>query len=227
MSSPVLAITTRSSPATSSIPRASLAPPVPPASTTTGPAHPSPTIRTPVLAAVVRVDPDQQRLELLGHPRLLQRPRVDAAQPVDPLDQRDRLVLVRRVVAAHEHVLVEHRLGVAQARRRHRVERGDDAHAVGHHLRRLLRGGALPDAERPRSLARDGSGERHRRVDQQLAGAQVRAQVGQRLGLRPERDAQDDDRHAVGRVVAAADHLHARALPAQREPRAERAGERR
>ena len=36
-SSPVLAITTRSSPATSSIPRASLAPPVPPASTTTGP----------------------------------------------------------------------------------------------------------------------------------------------------------------------------------------------
>ena len=32
----MLAITTRSSPATSSIPRASLAPPVPPASTTTG-----------------------------------------------------------------------------------------------------------------------------------------------------------------------------------------------
>src|SRR5437763_3883733 len=38
MSSPVFAMTTRSSPATSSMPRASLAPPVPPARTTTGPA---------------------------------------------------------------------------------------------------------------------------------------------------------------------------------------------
>src|SRR5436305_548576 len=38
MSSPVFATTTRSSPTTSSIPRASLAPPVPPARTTTGPA---------------------------------------------------------------------------------------------------------------------------------------------------------------------------------------------
>src|SRR3954468_14034153 len=35
-SSPVLAMTTRSSPATSAIPRASFAPPVPPARTTTG-----------------------------------------------------------------------------------------------------------------------------------------------------------------------------------------------
>ena len=62
---------------------------------------------------------------------------------------------------------------------------------VGHHLERLLGGRALPHAEHARRLAAHGGRERHRRVDQQLAGAQRAVEVGERLGLVAERHAQD------------------------------------
>src|SRR5437588_11932998 len=89
-SSPVFAITTRSSgPTTSSIPRASFAPPVPPASTTTGPPLKLPRSQARDLDAgpdlVPDVDRDDQRGQLLDDPRRLQRPAVDGPEALDPL----------------------------------------------------------------------------------------------------------------------------------------------
>src|SRR4051794_36896323 len=67
MSSPVLAMTTRSSPATSSIPRASFAPPVPPASTTTGAREFTESMRARTITRAAPASaPAELRLALLG-----------------------------------------------------------------------------------------------------------------------------------------------------------------
>ena len=79
-----------------------------------------------------------------------------------------------------------------------RVQGGDHAHALRHHLGRLLRRRALPDAEHARRLAGDGGGERDGGVDQQLALAQVALEVRERLGLAAERDAQEHDLARLG-----------------------------
>src|SRR5512132_2676463 len=141
MSSAVLATTTRSSPTTSSIPRASLAPPVPPARTTTTASHPGDL--DPGVRLVAHVDRDQQGGERLGDAGHLQAAGVDAAQPLDEVDQPDDAVLVLAVVAAHEDVLAEPWRAVAARRGAHRVQRADHPHAVGDHLRGLLGGGPL------------------------------------------------------------------------------------
>src|SRR5205085_12187878 len=124
MSSPVFATTTSSSaPTTSSIPRASFAPPVPPARTTTGaltraipcvpgatpaggsrqavaqPCEPDP--RSDLIADV---DRDDQRGQLLDDPRHLERPAVDGAQAIDPPDQLREPALVVLAVTADQHV---------------------------------------------------------------------------------------------------------------------------
>src|SRR3954454_14913640 len=138
MSSAVLATTTRSSPATSSMPRARRAPPVPPARTTTGPSPATALLRQRVGLAgqagdadagaglVAGVDPDEQRGERLHDPGLLEPARVHAAQPLDALDDRGGLALVGPLVAAEQHVLVEGVVEVAEEVGRDRVQRGDD-----------------------------------------------------------------------------------------------------
>ena len=87
---------------------------------------------------------------------------------------------------------------VGELGRADRVEGGDDGHAVGDHLLRLLRGGALPDAERAGRLARDGGRERDRAVDQELAGLERVLQVREVLGLRAEGHGEDHDRALLG-----------------------------
>src|SRR3954452_10626292 len=97
-------MTTRSSVA-SSIPRASFAPPVPPARRTTGLGKPGDLDARARLVA--DVDPDDERrhrLEDAGH---LEPAAVHAAQPGDPLDDLGHRLLVRLPVAGEEDVLVE------------------------------------------------------------------------------------------------------------------------
>ena len=176
---------------------------------------------------------------------------MDGAQAVDPLHELGDDLAVGLAVAAQQDVLVEGVVEVGQQRRADRVQAAHDAHAVGDHLRRLLGGRALPDAEQPRRAAGDGGGERDGRVDQDLALAQDVLEVRQRLGLVAERHGEHDDlglagglgvlgpgerpvRHrglrAAGRLpravgVARADHDgHAGPPPAQGEPEAERTG---
>src|SRR5215212_4497316 len=118
MSSAVLAMTTRSSPTTSSIPRASFAPPLPPASTTTITDPPSQTRDLdPRVRLVAHVDRDQQRGERLGDAGHLEAAGVDGAQAVDAIDERHHALLVLAAVAAHEHILVERVIEVAARRR--------------------------------------------------------------------------------------------------------------
>src|ERR1700759_3273860 len=142
MSSPVLAMTTSASaPTTSSMPRASFAPPVPPASTTTGPvALTGRDPRRSVVQAgdldpgpdvVAHVDGDQQRRELLDDARHLQGAAVNAAQPVDPVHQLDDLGLVGLAVTADQHVLVEHVIQIGQECGADRVKGADHADPVG------------------------------------------------------------------------------------------------
>src|SRR5947199_7935235 len=110
MSSPVLAITTSSStPTTSSIPRASFAPPVPPASTTTGLLTASSQAgdldARPDL--VPDVDRDDQGRQLLDDSRHLKRPAIHRPQALDRLDQLGQPLLVIRGIAAHQDVLIK------------------------------------------------------------------------------------------------------------------------
>ncbi len=210
--------------------------------------------RMPGVGLVAGVDGDQQRGQRLGRARHLQLAAVDAAQPVDALDQLRRAALVRARVAAHEHVLVERVLEVAQRGGADGVQRGDHVHALRRHLERLLGGRALPHAEHARGLAADGGRERHGGVDQQLPGRERVLEVGERLGLVAKGHAQDHDaggarggrragvvvprERAVGHDragalggvggaggVARADRdRHARAREPQREAEAERPG---
>src|SRR3954471_4127954 len=248
-SSPVLATTTSSSPTTSSIPRASLAPPVPPARTTTTASHSGDL--DPGVRLVAHVDRDQQGGQRLRDARHLQAPGVDAAQALDEVDQADHAILVLAVVAAHEDVFVERMLEVGARRGAHRVQRADHPHAVGGHLLGLLGGRALPHAEHARGPAADGGGQRDRGIDEELVLAQRALEVGQRLGLVAEGDAEHDDPGLGGRLgvlealeaavgqgragalggldgpvrVARAEHDgHAGAAPAQRQAEAERTG---
>src|SRR5947209_13701607 len=118
MSSPGLAITTSSSgPTTSSIPRASLAPPVPPARTTTGLLSDASPRRGPTRSQARDLDPrphlvpdvdrDDQRGELLDDPRHLQAPAVHRTKPVDQPHQLGHALLGRAIVTADEHILVQ------------------------------------------------------------------------------------------------------------------------
>src|SRR6476619_1807445 len=125
MSSAVLTITARSAPISSCIPAASLAPPVPPASSATliaaPPSRPvvslwQPGELDPGVRLVADVDRDQQRGELLDDPRHLERAGVDRAQSRDQLDQRGDAGLVGLAVAADGDVLVELGLEVAKDR---------------------------------------------------------------------------------------------------------------
>src|SRR5436305_11801737 len=158
MSSPVLAITaSRSGPTTSAMPLASLAPPVPPARTTTS--TPSGVTRSlPQLLGKARqayacvrlvagIHRDEQRGHRLRDAGHLKAPAVDAAQALDLLDQRGRLLLVGRLIAADEHILLERVLEVAERCGAYRVKRRDHPDVLGHHLGSLLRGGPLPHAE--------------------------------------------------------------------------------
>src|SRR5580700_7808284 len=156
MSSPVFAITvSESPPTTSSIPRASFAPPVPPARTTTWVVTASPGSRCAPRPGwsmraqardldsgpdlVAHVDRDDQRGELLDDPGHLERAAVDRPQPWDRLYELGERHLVLAAVAAHEDVLVEVVVEVRQERCADGVERGHHVHAVGRHLLRLLR----------------------------------------------------------------------------------------
>src|SRR5271165_1442132 len=114
MSSPVLTIAhTRSAPATSTIPLASLAPPVPPARTTTpSPIHAPRRVgqagqADPRVGLVAGVNRDQQSRQRLGGARHLEASAVHAAQAGDPLDEVGGLTLVLARVAAQQHVLLE------------------------------------------------------------------------------------------------------------------------
>src|ERR1700716_112660 len=102
MSSPVLAMTVRRpAPITSSMPRASFAPPVPPASTTTGPftavtllprsARGQPRDLDTGAYLVAHVDRDDQRRHLLDDPGHLERSAVNRAQAGDGVHQRGHL----------------------------------------------------------------------------------------------------------------------------------------
>src|SRR6478609_4979322 len=116
MSSPVFAITTRSSPTTSSIPRASFAPPVPPARTTTVLIHSDARDFDARVCLVADVDADQQRGQRLGDPRHLEAAAVDAAQPLDALDHLGGDLFVGLAVAADQDVLVELVVEIAEDR---------------------------------------------------------------------------------------------------------------
>src|SRR5271165_2190509 len=114
MSSPVLTIAqTRSAPAASTMPRTSLAPPVPPASTTTSsPIHAPRRVgqareADARVGLVAGVDRDQQSRQRLGYARHLKASTVHAAQAVHALDEVRGLPLVLARVPAQQHVLLE------------------------------------------------------------------------------------------------------------------------
>ena len=101
-------------------------------------------------------------------------------------------------LAADQDVLVQLGVAVGEVGGADGVERGDDGDAVGHHLLRLLGGGALPDAERASRLARHRRRERHGAVDEELARLERLLQVREVLGLGPERHREHDDRPLLG-----------------------------
>ena len=125
MSSAVFAITESSAPSSSCIPAASLAPPVPPASSAT---FIRPRLRhaqwslsgepgdaDPGVALVAGVDRDQERGQLLDDARRLERAGVDCPQARDQLDDPGDPRLVGLAIAADQDVLVELRLGSPRA----------------------------------------------------------------------------------------------------------------
>ena len=150
---------------------------------------------------VAAVDRDQHRRQLLDDPRHLQRPGIDGAQAGDQLDQAGDPGLVDLLVAADEDVLSQLGIGVGEGRGADRVQGGDDGDPVGHHLLSLLRGGALPDAERAGRFAAHRGGQRHRAVDQDLSGLQSLAQVVEVLRLGPEGDGEEDDLALLRRLA--------------------------
>ena len=75
---------------------------------------------------VADVDRDHERGELLGEARHLQAAAVDAAQPVDGVQQRRHAGLVGARVAREQDVLVEDAVEIAQRRGADRVQRADD-----------------------------------------------------------------------------------------------------
>src|SRR6476660_6823424 len=142
MSSPVLAITDSSAPASSWNPTASLAPPVPPASSATF--MPSPGVlgqpgdAKAGVGLVAAVDRDQQGGELLDDSRHLQRAGVHRPQAAYLPDQLGHARLVGLAVAAYEDVLVELGREIAELRGADRVQGGDHRDPVGDHLLCLL-----------------------------------------------------------------------------------------
>ena len=78
-----------------------------------------------------------------------------------------------------------------------RVERAHHEHAVGSHLLSLLGRRPLGHSEQPRGASRDRRGERNGCVDEDLPGLERLLQVGQVLGLRAERNREEDDRAAA------------------------------
>ncbi len=193
-------MTTRSTPGTSSIPRASFAPPVPPARTTTGRRH-KPVILIPACALWRTLMEMSSGVSCSVRRAISRRPASTQRSPsMRSISVHDGL-LVGLAVTAHQDVLVERVAEVAQQRRADGVQRRHDADAVGRHLLGLLRRGALPDAQRARRLAGHGGRQRHRRVDEQLPLAQGAPEVRQRLGLVAEGHAQDHGLGAAGGLV--------------------------
>ena len=142
MSSPVLAITaSRSGPRWSSIPRASLAPPVPPdRRTITTPAASSPVIRMPECFTLWRLLIEISSGVSCSMMRAISRsPQSTGRRPGIRRDQRRRVVLGLAVVARDQHVLVHLACGIGQRRRADRVERRHDGDAARRHLGGLLR----------------------------------------------------------------------------------------
>src|SRR4051794_38839748 len=118
MSSAVLATTERPAPSAACMPAGSWPPPVPPARTTqrpiplTGIARLRPVVCVgeagdpdPRVRLVAAVDADQHGCQRLDDPRLLERARVDRAQPVHQPDHRRGPALVRLLVAPDQGVL--------------------------------------------------------------------------------------------------------------------------
>ena len=94
----------------------------------------APSRRMPGVGLVARVDRDQQRRERLGDARHLQAAAVDAAQALDPLDQRAASRLSAR---ESPHRSTSCSSGCSRSAERggaDRVQGGDHAHALGRHL---------------------------------------------------------------------------------------------
>ena len=128
----------------------------------------------------------------------------------------DAATLVLARVPAHEHVLEQRVVEVAQRRGADRVQRGDDADPVRDQLGCLLGSRALPHPDRPRRLAGDRGRERDGGVDHQLPRPQRVPDFGQRVGLAAKRHAQDDGlgRARGGRVLVRGERA-LRDLPAR------------
>ena len=153
------------------------------------------------MGLVAGVDADQQRGQRLGDARHLEPAAVDAAQARDALDQLGGLRACRPSVAAHEHVLVERlRRGRERGGARPCAARTTTRTPSGHHLGRLLRGRALPDAEHPRRPA----ATRRRRAARSRRPAswpsrRCSLRFVQGLGLVAERHAQEHDARCARR----------------------------
>jgi hypothetical protein len=80
------------------------------------------------------------------------------------------------------------------------MEGADHLDAGRRHLPRLLGGGALGNAQEAGGPARDRRGQRDGGVHQYLPVAQRPLQVGQVLGLGPERDTEEHHVAAAGRL---------------------------
>ena len=160
-------------PATSSRPRASFAPPVPPESATRcgyQSVSGRPVSLIPACDLLPDVDRDQQRRERLDQARRLELAAVDRAQAGDPADQFGDRALGLLRVAGDEDVLVELASSRSASFAALTVWSAlTTVDPVGHHLLRLLGGRPLRDAEQPRRLARHRGGERDGRVDEDLA----------------------------------------------------------
>ncbi len=95
------------------------------------------------------------------------------------------------IVAADDDVAVESFVSVQQFSRKV-VKRRRHAHSLGHEFGGLLRGRALPDAERARGAAADSGGERDGGVDENAAGADRGLELLEQRGLALEGNSEDE-----------------------------------
>ncbi len=212
MSSPVLATTVRCSrPTTSCMPRASLAPPVPPARTTTwlagegvrgGSPAPlpspcgAPTPTAPPAAPSDGCPRGPCSAEFTAISIAVSDSVVRAISRRPQSTQRSPSICCSSAAASRLSARASPHTSTScsSAWSRSVSEAAlivcralDHAHTRARHLLRLLRGRALPDAEHARRLAAHRGRKRHRRVDQQLSLAPGALEVGQRLRLAAER----------------------------------------
>ena len=182
-------------PTTSSMPRASFAPPVPPASTHDSGSARSSTLTPRVVrqagdaharvGIVLGIDRDHQRVIDSAMRAISKRPQSTQRSPSIRWSKSAAWLLSSRKSPQPARP-GRGRLEVGQRGRADRVQGRDDSHPVGRHLQACCAADPCHTPSMRVALPADGGGQRHGGVDQELARAQRALDVCERLGLAAE-----------------------------------------